>query len=148
MTPKSHQAKAERIMRSLDKLAADDYEARIEGAMLATTHWVNLTLHVTGIRSEDDDMIHTDYLTGAELARLEIVGGDLLQAMTAIEEFRAPHVRGAAANGPAAGEKALRSVEMARREALAAKAPALPFVTYLPTNSSTNSSTDSSGEPA
>ena len=49
MTPQEHRAKAERIERSLAKCGPTDYEMKIEAAMLAGTHWLNLALHRMGV---------------------------------------------------------------------------------------------------
>jgi len=128
----AHLAKAERLARQLAKIPAQYHEARVEAAMLAATHWTNRALHILGILPEARDMIHTDYLTGAELLRLKLVAPALVAAVEGIEELRAPYVRGAAPDRGAAGERAIRllvEVEAAGRQV---RAPELPFVTYSP----------------
>ena len=132
MKRQDHIDKAERFTRSLERCGPDDWEARIEGAMLAATHWVNMTLHEVGILHEDHDMIHTDFLTGTDMARFELVAPGLVKAIHDIEDLRAPHVRGAHPGGREAGEKAVELLEVARREALAAKPPDYPFLSYTP----------------
>jgi hypothetical protein len=127
-----HIDKAERFVASLERCGPDDWEARVEGAMLAATHWVNMALHEAGILPDDQDMIHTDYLTGADLIRLELVAPELVEAMHGIEDLRAPHVRGAHPGGREAGEKAIALLEVARREAFAVKPSEHPFLTYTP----------------
>ena len=132
MKRQDHIKKAERFSRSLERCGADDWEAPIEGAMLAATHWVNLALHEVGILPTDRDMIHTDYLTGADMVRFGLVAEELVQAIHDIEDLRAPHVRGAHPGGREAGEKAVELLEVVRREALAVRPPPYPFLTYSP----------------
>ena len=45
MMPECHAAKALRIERSLRKCCDEDFEAVVEGAMLAGTHWFDAALH-------------------------------------------------------------------------------------------------------
>lgn len=117
MNPQDHRQRAERIERSLDKCTPDDYEMRIEGAMLAGTHWVNYVLHRAGVTQPEDDVLHSYMLTVNELRRLRVADAELLDALTEIEDIRPPYVRGNAPNGRAAGESALALLARIREKA-------------------------------
>ena len=132
MKSDAHLQKAERITRQIAKIGARFHEARVEAAMLAATHWTNRSLHILGILPEAHDMIHTDYLTGADHLRLKLVAPALLAAVEGIEDLRAPYVRGAAPDRVAAGETAIRLLALVEVEARKVRAPELPFVTYSP----------------
>jgi len=115
MEIKEHVSKAERIAASLTKCRPEDYEARIEGAMLAATHWFNAALHATGIRSVNDDAMHGTKITVEEQKRCETLLGDLVDMLEVIEELRSPYVRGAEPNGLAAGELAMEKLGVIAR---------------------------------
>lgn len=121
MTPDAHKQKANRIERSLERLLPRDYEIRIDGAMLAANHYVNMGLHVLGLRVEKSDIVHTEYLPAIDLTRFRVLAPDLLGALEGIERLRAPYVRGAAPGGEAAGERALALLAQARSAALTLK---------------------------
>ena len=63
MKIEQHQSKALRIERSLGRLTDADYEALIEGAMLAGTHWFNMLLHRKQLFPETRDAMHAEFLT-------------------------------------------------------------------------------------
>jgi hypothetical protein len=132
MTPELHRAKAERIRRTLAKLRPSDYEMRIDGAMLAANHYVNLALHVLGIRPEAHDIIHTEFLEVIDYRRFEVAASALIEALEAIEELRAPFVRGAAPNGIEAGERALHQLARVEQEALKLRPIGFPMPKYTP----------------
>jgi hypothetical protein len=132
LKPQLHRAKAERIERSLGKLEPRDYEIRIDGAMLAASHYANLALHRLGLVAEDSDMIHTEFLRVIDYRRFEAAAKPLLVALEAIEDLRAPFVRGAAPGGEAAGQRAIELLAVVRREALAAQPIGFPIVDYRP----------------
>lgn len=121
MSPEAHRRKAERIERSLAKCARKDYEAVIEAAMLAGSHWFNMALHVFGLTAEDDDVVHTYFLTGNQSQRYGILAGDMLAALDAIEQLRPLYVRGNAPGGEAAGRRAFELLARIRESARAAK---------------------------
>jgi hypothetical protein len=104
----------------------------IEGAMLAANHYTNAALHVLGIRREDSDIIHTDYMTVAQYRRLEILAGGLLAGLESIEDLRAPFVRGSASGGAAAARKARKSLDAVIAAFGCLKPTDLPMADYLP----------------
>ena len=132
MTPAAHRAKAERIRRTLAKLRPTDYEMRIDGAMLAANHYVNMALHVLGIRPDERDVIHTEFLDVVDYRRFEVAAGRVVEAIEAIEELRAPFVRGAAPDGVAAGERALEQLARVEAEALKLRPIGFPLLKYTP----------------
>jgi hypothetical protein len=132
MSPEQHRAKAERIRRTLAKLRPSDYEMRIDGAMLAANHYVNLALHVLGIRPDDRDIIHTEFLDVIDYRRFEVAARELVDALEAIEELRAPFVRGAAPNGIEAGERALQQLALVEQQALRLRPIGFPLLKYTP----------------
>ena len=85
MDTAGHKTFAERIMGTMEKLGADDHEMTIEGAMLATTHWVNYALHQTGVTEAADDVQHTYFLSGNDCQRYGIVAEALIMALDEID---------------------------------------------------------------
>jgi hypothetical protein len=69
----AHRAKAERIEASLAKCHADEYEAVIEATMLAGTHWFNLALHALDLTTAHEDVLHAEYMTGAQRLKLSLI---------------------------------------------------------------------------
>jgi hypothetical protein len=120
MNPELHRSKAERIARSLEKCTAADYEALIEGAMLAGTHWFNYALHAYGLRAPEQDVMHAEFLSKAERAKLVLVSQELVEALEEVEASRAMFVRGSAAGGEEMGRRALELLNRIRSIALAA----------------------------
>jgi hypothetical protein len=72
MSPEAHLKKAERIERSLGRLTERDYEMRIDGAMLAATHYANMALHVLGLSVSERDIIHTEFLQVIDYKRFRV----------------------------------------------------------------------------
>jgi hypothetical protein len=132
MTPEAHRRKAERIERTLAKLRPGDYEMRIDGAVLAASHYVNLALHRLGILPETRDIIHTEYLEVIDYRRLAVVAEPLVEAIEAIEELRAPFVRGSAPGGIEAGERALELLVSVRETAVALEPIGFALPKYVP----------------
>lgn len=130
MTPSAHLAKAARIERSLTRLKPSDYEIRIDGAMLAANHYVNLALHVLGLRRETEDIVHTEYLAAIDLTRFRVMAPAVLEALEGIERLRAPFVRGGAPGGEEAGARALKFLIQAREAALKVEPPAFAIADY------------------
>jgi hypothetical protein len=116
-----HRAKAERITRSLGKCTTADYEAVIEGAMLAGAHWLNLALHEFGLWPPDRDVMHAEFLTRAERLKVCVVGAEMVEALEEIEAARALYVRGDAPGGEDAARRALARLARIREGALAAR---------------------------
>jgi hypothetical protein len=119
MTPQEHRAKAERIERSLAKCGAADYEMKIEAAMLAGTHWLNLVLHRMAVTPDPTDVLHTYMLTVNELRKYRVADAELLDALAEIEDIRPPYVRGNRPGGEQAAERARALLALLRRKALA-----------------------------
>lgn len=107
MNAEDHRRIARRIERSLAKLGAGDCEMKIEGAMLAGTHWVNAALHDMGVTPAASDLFHTYLLTVNEYRRLSVAGEMLVPALAEIEDLRPPFVRGDQPGGEQAAERAL-----------------------------------------
>jgi hypothetical protein len=121
MDATGHRAFAERIMATMEKLGAADHEMVIEGAMLATTHWINHALHVYGVTGDADDVQHTYFLTGNQWKKYGIVVDDMLKALDEIENIRPMYVRGDVPGGDKAAARARELLEFARTRSLAAE---------------------------
>ena len=132
MSPEAHLKKAERIERSLGRLTERDYEMRIDGAMLAATHYANMALHVLGLSVSERDIIHTEFLQVIDYKRFRVAARALLEALEDIEALRAPYVRGAHADGPAAGARALQLLKVVRSEAKRVAPIPFSIVNYVP----------------
>jgi hypothetical protein len=123
MKADDHRHKAERIERSLTALGHDDWEMKIEAAMLAGTHWANYALHCRGVTPPSEDILHVSMLVLNTIRKYSIVEGDLLRCLTEVEELRPLHVRGDAPGSQAAAERALELLaEMGRCARLAGTA--------------------------
>jgi hypothetical protein len=125
MTPQQHQAKAERIERSLAKCSPAQSEIVIEAAMLAGTHWFNAALHRLGYFPPEKDVMHAQYLSGADRLKLSLLYPDMLGALDEIEAFRPGFVRGDLEGGVKAAERSLQLLAALRTAAVKAgdKAP-------------------------
>lgn len=120
MTPEAHRLKAERIEASLVKCYAEDYEAVIEGSMLAGSHWFNLALHAMGITSVQEDALHAEYLSAALRLKVSLIKPAMLEALDFIERARAGYVRGNLQGGIEAAQQCRLRLELIRRSAEAA----------------------------
>jgi len=109
-----HLAAAERIARSLHKCRPHDVEMRIEGAMLAGSHWLNAALHRVGATRFDADVMHTYLLTINEFRRLCVAQQDAMHALRTIEDLRAPFVRGNWPGGMQAADRAIQQLNVIR----------------------------------
>lgn len=107
MKPELHRTRALRIEASLAKCGADDWEIRIEAAMLAGTHWANYALHRHGVSAETEDIVHTSMLVVNTLRKYAIVEADLLRDLGEIEELRPLFVRGDLPGGVSAADRAV-----------------------------------------
>ncbi|MGD9944234.1 MAG: hypothetical protein AB7L76_12115 [Burkholderiaceae bacterium] len=117
MTPEEHRGKAEQIERALRKCGPDDYEMKIEAAMLAGTHWLNLILHRTGVTAPANDVLHTYMLVVNELRRLRVGEAQAVDALTEIEDLRPAYVRGNLPGGERIAERALALLAVIRKRA-------------------------------
>jgi hypothetical protein len=102
-----HRQRAERIERSIAKCAEQDHEMKIEGAMLAGTHWVNFILHQMRVTKADGDLMHTYMLTVNEVRKYSVADTAAMLALAEIEDLRPAHVRGNVPGGAAAAAHAL-----------------------------------------
>jgi hypothetical protein len=114
----AHVELALRIEATLGKLGDADYEMRIEGAMLAGTHWLNVLLHRVGANPPAQDVFHTYLLTINEFRRLAVAADRPMHALAEIEDIRPPYVRGNAPGGELAAARALDLLARLRAEAL------------------------------
>lgn len=121
MTPERHREFAERITRSMEKVTTADYEAVIEGCMLAGTHWFNVALHEMGITAADHDVLHVEFMIVHERRKTWLVAPDMVEALERIEDMRGLHVRGNAEGGEDAAQTALECLALIRDTALQAK---------------------------
>src|SRR5687768_5916900 len=120
MSPGEHRLKAQRIERSVSLLGEQDWEMKIEAAMLAGTHWANYALHRRGLSGEGEDIVHTSMLVVNTLRKYSIVEGELLGALTEIEELRPLYVRGDVPDGQRAAARALQLLRYISQRALSA----------------------------
>jgi hypothetical protein len=121
MTPELHQAKADRIESSMQKLIDSDYEAIIEATMLAGSHWFNFACHRMKLTAAHADVMHAEYLNGVERVELSLRAPELLRAMDEIEAYRAGFVRGDLDDGQRVAARCRRLLEVIRRDAMAAE---------------------------
>lgn len=120
MIAAAHRAKAERIEASLAKCRADEYEAVIEATMLAGTHWFNVALHAMELTVPRDDVLHAEYMTGAQRLKLSLIEPMLLQALDFIEHSRAGYVRGNLEGGLEVADECRNRLSLIREIALKA----------------------------
>ena len=119
MKAHEHRAIAERIERSLAKCGAADYEMKIEGAMLAGTHWLNAALHDGSVTHSGDDVMHSYLLSVNAFRRLCVAEESRMAALSAIEDLRPPFVRGNREGGEDAARRALELLAVLRGGAAA-----------------------------
>jgi hypothetical protein len=112
-----HREKAERIEAAIKKLTAADYEAVIEAAMLAGTHWFNIALHEMKLTAADADIMHAQYLAGDLRLMISLLAPAMLVALDEIEMLRPRFVRGNVAGGDEAARRALTLLETIRQAA-------------------------------
>lgn len=117
MIAAKHKEKALRIERSLAKCAPQDYEIRIEGAMLAATHWVNGAYHAMGVSADTNDILHTYMLTVNEYRRYAAANAQLIDRLAEIEDVRPLYVRGDVEGGQAVADRVNRLLEDIRNVA-------------------------------
>jgi hypothetical protein len=115
-----HLAAATRIERSLQKCGANDWEMKIEGAMLAGTHWLNAALHRMGVTQPTGDVFHSYLLTVNEYRRLCVAADETVRALSEIEDLRPPFVRGNWPGAEAAADRALALLSVIRSKVTAA----------------------------
>jgi hypothetical protein len=109
-----HQEKAARIEGAMRKLADADYEAVIEASMLAGTHWFNIALHKMGLAGTEADIMHAEFLNGAQRRILSLHSPLLLNALDEIEGFRTGFVRGNLEGGEKAAARCRELLQLIR----------------------------------
>lgn len=120
MKPAEHRRIAERIRASMDLLGPADSEMRIEGAMLAGTHWANYALHRHGVAALDEDVVHNSMLVVNTLRKYSLVEPEVMESLSRIEELRPLYVRGDVPNAAAAADEAVALLDIIAARALAA----------------------------
>lgn len=118
MITAKHKEKALRIERSLAKCTQQDHEIRIEGAMLAATHWVNGAYHALGISADTNDILHTYMLTVNEYRRYAVANEQLIGKLAEIEDVRPLYVRGDVGGGHVAADRVVALLDEIRAIAL------------------------------
>ena len=117
MKAEIHRERALRIERSQAKCGPEDFEMRIEAAMLASTHWLNFILHRMSITPAGQDVMHTYLLTVNDLRRYRIEAARFVDALTEIEDLRPAFVRGNWPGGEAAAARAMELQGLLRQKA-------------------------------
>jgi len=120
MTPELHRMKAQRIETSMQKLTDADYKAIIEASMLAGSHWLNFACHRMELTGPGADIMHVEYLSGAQRVQMSLRAPELLHAMDEIEAYRVGFVRGDLPGGEQVAVRCRKLLENVRRVALAA----------------------------
>jgi hypothetical protein len=118
MKPDFHRMKAERIARSMQKLTDADYETIIEACMLAGTHWFNFARHRMAIAGSERDIMHAEYLDGAQRVEISLLEPSLLSALDEIEGYRAGFVRGDMEGGQGIAARCRNLLDTIRSAAL------------------------------
>ena len=121
MSPEQHAAKAEKILKAMDKLTESDFEMVIEASMLAGTHLLNAALHRMRLSESNDDVMHAEYMSSAMRTKTTLVAGPLVDALQAIEEMRPFSVRGDLPNGETAARRCRDLLEYIRVKASSAQ---------------------------
>ena len=114
MRVEHHLQAAQRIARSLEKCGPNDWEMKIEAAMLAGTHWLNATLHRLEATDAGKDVMHSYLLTVNEFRRLCVADSEAMRALAEIEDMRPPFVRGNWPGAERAAERALALLQTIR----------------------------------
>ena len=118
MRSEDHRAKAHSIERSLARCTAADYEAVIEAAMLAGTHWFNILLHRTRVLPVAHDAMHAEFLSPEIRRKVLAAAPEALHALDEIERLRTPYVRGDMPGGERAATHALACLARLKEQAL------------------------------
>jgi len=110
MKTHQHAERAERVLRSMQKLGPGDYEMQIEAAMIAGTQLFNVCLHKLGVTAEADDIMHSEYLSGHQRIRIKLLSPGLAELLDEIEQLRPTYVRGDFEQGEKAAERCLTAL--------------------------------------
>ncbi len=97
----------------MEKLTTTDYEAVIEGCMLAGTHWFNVAPHEMGMSAHDQDVMHVEYMVVHERRKAWLVSPAmwwrLWSASRTCGHFTCEETRTAAKRRPRRRSGALKS---------------------------------------
>jgi hypothetical protein len=121
MAPELHIDKAKKITRAMRHFTTSEYEAVIEGCMLAGTHWFNVALHKFGINGPTKDVMHAEYIHNGDRVRINLLLPKALTALDEIEQFRALYVRGNVRNGARVARRALKNLDVIKKAAQGAR---------------------------
>ena len=121
MTPEFHRDKAIKITRAMRHFTTREYEAVIEGCMLAGTHWFNVAMHKFGLNAPAKDVMHAEYIHNGDRTRINLLLPQALKAMDEIESSRALYVRGNVKNGGRAARRALKNLDIIKKAAQGAR---------------------------
>ena len=121
MTPEFHREKAKKITRAMRHFTTREYEAVIEGGMLAGTHWFNVALHKYGVNPPEKDVLHAEYVNPGDRTRINLLIPQALAALDEIEAFRSLYVRGNVKNGGRAARRALKNLDVIKKAAQGAR---------------------------
>ena len=114
MKPEQHAQRAHNVMRSMEKLRAQDYEMLIEASMIAGTQLFNVCLHRLGITGDAEDVMHAEYMSGLQRIKTSLLAPGLAEMLDEIEQLRPAYVRGDFEGGQAAAQRCvalLRSIQ-------------------------------------
>lgn len=117
MKSEIHRAKADRIQRSLSRISPHEFEAVIEGAMLAGTHWFHVILHERGLQPDSVDVMHAEFLSAGMRRKVALHARVPMEALDEIEHLRTTHVRGDLPEGEKAAAHALACLKVLEDEA-------------------------------
>ena len=122
MSPDQHRDKAIKITHAMRHFTTREYEAVIEGCMLAGTHWFNIALHKFGLNEPAKDIMHAEFVHNGDRARINLVMPQALKALSDIEESRSLYVRGNVKGGSTAARRALKNLDVLKKTAERARA--------------------------
>ena len=108
-----HAAELRRAILGLDE---SDIELIIEGAMLAGTHYMNAGVHMLGATLADEDIVHAEFMNGAQVATLNPACLRMWQALFVVEGLRAWYVRGDEASDKGVLQRVFMCLEILRSE--------------------------------
>ena len=115
MTPAEHLAKAQRVERTLHKLApGDDYLAIIDGAMIAGYHWGSAILHREGVLANTEHR-STPSKLDVPINRLPPAAQPAFTAFAELERLRFDYVRNPSRAADGLEDRVWRALEVMRR---------------------------------
>jgi hypothetical protein len=119
MNPADHLSKAQRVERSMRKLAAGtDYLAIVDGALIAGYHWGNALLHRHGVLPDDEHANTPSKLT-AGIEALPQGARPAFRAFAELEQLRSDYVRSPSRYAVGLEERVWRALDAMKRAATA-----------------------------